>query len=179
MVEPSLRRPTAVTVIGWIFIAGAVFSLLASSLGLVTFANLYQMRKLLLPPGDGQDPAFLRFVTRYVLPLLGLLLPVSLFVIWAAVQFLKLRPWARVALEAMAWLGAAYILVSGVFWIFIFLNFLFGHPVAGVTPDYPPLLRILFIAVSTLSTIVWLLPVLILIFFLRFQPVRDAFKPQH
>lgn len=47
MVEPSLRRPTAVTVIGWIFIAGAVFSLLASSLGLVTFANLYQMRKLL------------------------------------------------------------------------------------------------------------------------------------
>jgi len=178
MVEPSLRRPTPVTVIGWIFIAGAVFSLLASSLGLVTFANLYQMRKLLLPPGAGQDPAFLRFVMRYVLPLLGLLLPVSLFVVYAAVQFLKLKAWARVALEAMAWLGAAYILVSGCFWIFVFLKFLFSPPLPGVTTDYPPLLRVLFVAVSALSTIVWLLPVLALIFFLRFQPVRDAFKPQ-
>ena len=169
------RRHIAVTVIGWVFILGAAFSLLAGSQGFMTYANIQQMRQLLLPSGEFQDTAFLRFMVRYVLPVLALQIPVALFVAFVGVQFLKLRAWARTVLEVLAWILAAYIVVSGVFWLFIFLNFLFGHPVAGVTPDYPPLLKIVFVAVSSLSTLVWIFPIGVGIFFLRHKDVRKEF----
>jgi hypothetical protein len=47
--------------------------------------------------------------------------------------------------------------------------------VAGVTPDYPPLLKIVFVAVSSLSTLVWIFPIGVGIFFLRHKDVRKEF----
>ena len=105
------RRHIAVTIIGWVYILGAVFTLLAGSLGFMTYANIQQMRKLLLPPGEFQDTAFLRFMVRYVLPVLVLQIPISLFVAITGAQFLKLKAWARTVLEVLAWILAAYIVV--------------------------------------------------------------------
>ncbi len=169
------RRHIAITIIGWVYILGAVFTLLAGSLGFMTYANIQQMRKLLLPPGEFQDTAFLRFMVRYVLPVLVLQIPISLFVAITGAQFLKLKAWARTVLEVLAWILAAYIVVSGIFWLIIFLNFLFGHPAAPVAGDYPPLLKILFVGVSSLSTLVWIFPIGVGIFFLRHKDVKKEF----
>lgn len=111
-------RPTAVTVIGWLYVAFGVLAALAGLFGTAM--------SLLIPvdrtpsPSRFDAPApfgLLSVVFDHIWALTALQLLLGVFMAVAGAAFLKLRSWARPAVEAIAWAGLLYDLAFGAFWL--------------------------------------------------------------
>ena len=115
--EPE--RPRAVTIIGWVWIVLAVMLLLKALTNLIAWSILHSASPGLLKETEGQvgQMRFLVPVIRHA----GVLFACqALF--WAAIglsawNLLRLRGWARVAIQAACWLGLAYAAGFLCFWV--------------------------------------------------------------
>jgi hypothetical protein len=117
--EPE--RPRTVTVIGWIWLVLASFSLFKTAVNFILLQALQPAIPSLLALAPQEDPS-----TRFLHPLLehyGLVLALQALLAAAvgisAYYLLRLRPWARVAIQAVCWLGIVYLACFAVFWIFV------------------------------------------------------------
>jgi hypothetical protein len=115
--EPE--RPKAVTVIGWVWaVLGGVLALKAL-LNLVTWSILHSTAPALLK-AFGEQFAHVPLV-QMILQHAGAVLA-SQASFWALVSFcawnfLRLRPWARLAIQAVCCLGLVYAAGLLVFWV--------------------------------------------------------------
>jgi hypothetical protein len=114
--EPE--RPKAVTVIGrlWLIVAG--FFVAQNVVDLILWKILQPAMPSLLELARQREPQ-----TRFLGPLLEhyaawktiqILLAASVGI--AAFFFLRLRPWARLAIQAVCWIVLFYFAAFGVFW---------------------------------------------------------------
>lgn len=117
----ELERPKAVTVIGWIWLLLAAISLFKTVVNLILWQALQPAIPSLVALAAQRDP-----MTRYLNPLLehyGLVLAVQALLAAAigisAYFLLQMRPWARVAIQTVCWLGLVYLACFSVFWLFI------------------------------------------------------------
>jgi len=111
------QRPTSITVVGWIFMAVAIFLLLFASLQLLSTPA-----DLLLRPGADTPHAVEMRTSLRRMALVGRIWAgaqgaASLFVIVAALFFLRLKAWARAALEVVSWLWFALVMGFGGLWL--------------------------------------------------------------
>jgi hypothetical protein len=127
--EPDSERPRAVTIIGRVLLVLAVILVAKSLLDLVVWKVLQPAVPLLVQLG-GQAPP-----SRIFDPLLAHLTEIKLAqalgwtaVAVAAFYFLRLRRWARVAVQAICWIGLAYVSCVGVVWAAAYSRI----PAAGV-----------------------------------------------
>jgi len=119
--ESSPVRPKAVTVVGWLYMITGLFMLLTgvaaiASMLLVTTAGDNGMAETL-----SGAPAMLKVTVVFIryfaaVAVFQVIAAVALLV--SAAQFLKLRAWARSALEVFTWLSLVGAIVVGGLWAY-------------------------------------------------------------
>jgi len=164
------RRPGVVTAIGWIFVALAALMILSAAGGFAASSIMDEAVRREARPQSGGAPLLLRsFQLLGALQILfGALLAVS------AAQFLRLRAWARSALEAAMWLGLAYVVGFGIYWVLGWVEMSPGSAADGRAPDAFTLFGGIM---GSLITLVFAVPCVILIWLLRGAVVRQAMRP--
>jgi hypothetical protein len=175
-----MQRPTLVTVLGWLWMAFGVFSVLGGVMGLAV--HVAMMRSV---PG-GEFPDRFPDMPAAVGPMLWLFrhweafaviqICVAVITLFAAVQFLRLRPWARTYFETISWLGIAANLVFAVYFAIVWLSASSTVPEGGM-PRVAPGVFAVFGVVAALSGALFgaVLPGVI-IWLLRRPEVRSAFS---
>jgi hypothetical protein len=170
------KRPTAVTVIGWIFIAGAILMILSGGMGFAAFSFMKQMG-VERPPIPEQAP-FQFSVMEVIFQHFGLIAMVqvvlAIFIIIASIQFLRLRRWARTALEVIAWLGLVYLVSFGIFWVVSWLEITSNIPVTEGAQGPTPMFNIFGAVMGSVVTLFWAAPLVVIIIFLRGKTIRGA-----
>jgi len=110
-----MRRPTAVTVIAWVWIALGGFACLGSLWGGFGY--------IMMQPAAEEDPLpeeigwFFSFFGVAVLAQAGM----GILAIVAGIHFLKLRTWARMCLEVLSWFAVVFLVGYGIFWAIMWL----------------------------------------------------------
>ena len=117
-VEDLPTRPKVVSVIGWIWL---VLSILLVIKGLVNLISVSVARALApglfrMAQSDVARVPAARWALEHGVAIFATQAVFWIFVGIAAVSFLRLRPWAHRAIEAVCWLGLLYALGFLVFW---------------------------------------------------------------
>jgi len=109
--EPPGERLRSVTVVGTAFLVVASLRFLLDLLGWFVWklGNAEPVVSYFLPRGDGGWLAIDRFVLRHFPTVVAVQGTVAACVAGISIQFLRLRPWARRALELVAWAVLAVI----------------------------------------------------------------------
>ena len=170
------KRPTSVTVIGWIFIAGAILMILSGGMGFAAFTFMQQMGEE-MPPFPEEAP-FQFSVMEVIFQHFGLIaivqVALAVFIIIASIQFLRLRRWARTALEVVAWLGLLYLVSFGIFWVVSWIGITSNIPSTEEAPGLFPMFNIFGAIMGSVITLFWAAPLVVIIIFLRKKTIREA-----
>ncbi len=166
-VEP--QRPRAVTVIAWIWLVLAAISFFKTIVNFIFWVALQPAIPSLVAMAAREDPT-----TRYLNPLFAhydFVLAVQALLAAAvgisAYFLLRMRPWARVAIQTACWLGLVYIACFSAFWLFIMSRAAAARPRGQV----PTSVGILICAALAASLAV-------MIGMLRSRGLRAAFVPK-
>jgi len=177
---PPRLRPTMVTVLGWIWIALGSFMTLTSLMVLMFSIGLSELMhgEVVRDAGMSGVPGagLMVWVFGHFNLLAAGQLFIAILVLVAGVQLLHLRRWARVFLEAVCWLGLAYMVSFGVWWGFVWVG-MAGQIPAGA-PDAPSAALMSGFGVGFMAMVVlfYAVPTGALIWFLRHETVRGAVK---
>ena len=170
------KRPTAVTVIGWIFIAGAILMILSGGMGFAAFSFMQQLGEEMPPTFEGAPFQF--GVMEVIFQHFGLIAMVqvalAVFILIASIQFLRLRRWARTALEVIAWLGLVYIVGFGIFWVASWLDITSSIPVTEGTSGPSSIFDIVGAIMGSVVALAWAVPLVVIIILLRGKTIRGA-----
>ena len=108
--EPPPARPRSVTLVGTTFLVLASLRLLLDLLGWIVWklGNAGPVIAFFLPRG-GRGLVPVDSVIRHFPTVIAVQGTVAAIVAWISFHFLRLRPWARPALELVAWVALAVI----------------------------------------------------------------------
>lgn len=170
------KRPTAITVIGWIFLVSSILMILSGGLGFIAFSFMKQMAEE-MPPLSEELPHQFRimgiiFQNFGIIALLQVAL--AIFVLMTSIHFLQLCKWARNALEIITWLGLFYIVGFGIFWLVSWIDITSSFPDSQVPSGPSPMFNIIGAIMGCVVTVVWVVPLIIIIIFLRGKTIKDA-----
>lgn len=144
-ISPRPARPTAITILGWVFAVFAAVSLISSGFVLVFMHFLAKVAPEGEFPPSSKDfpPGFgaVSWLFEHFLAVAVLQAAVAAFSIYAAVMFLKLRPWSRTYFEVLNWLAGAWALLFGIFFAIMWVDITAAFPApAPAQPGPPPAL---------------------------------------
>jgi hypothetical protein len=169
-IPPPAERPTAVTVIGWVWIVYGTLKLIGGAWALAAL-KLGGLGDALAGPGF---PTVLP--TRILQGAFGSLalgLKVQMVfataVAFAAVSLLRLRSWARTAIEVLCWFSLCYVVTFTLGWIWLWRRVSVGAP-------RPASFRFIGLTVAIGAAIVLGLAFASMIRALRSDEVRRAFR---
>lgn len=173
---PETKKNTSVKVIGWIFIVIGGLMIFSGVMALIVHSSIRQMGGSFPPMSSDAPGSFHIMATlfEHIVPLVTIQITFGVFMSYAGSQFLKLRPWARAALEIISWLGLAYVICFGIFFINSWVNI--------STPAHdtmPPMFNTMGLITAIVIVIVQAAPIVVIIKFLRGPAIRDAFKQKH
>jgi hypothetical protein len=119
VMEEEPDRAKAVTVIGWIWLVVGGLYLLRSVVDLVMWKALQPAAPALFREVEGRDPElrFLRPMFEHLTAIKFAQLAAGAAVVLLAYRFLRLRPRARVAIQAVCWIVLCYVLAFAALWI--------------------------------------------------------------
>lgn len=170
---PETSRPKSVTIIGWVWLVLGVLFLFRALVNMVVWKML-QPDFLTFLDTFGEVPAPQRRLLRPLFEHLTTLqtgeaiLAVAIIVI--AIQLLRLRPWARVGMQAVCWLFLAALAAFGAFWVW-----LWGTIAAAVPPSRASSLGPIGIAAGLGVCLVVAAGLAVMIALLAGSRVREAF----
>ena len=170
----QLARPTGVSVISWVWIVLGGFMGFSAIMALLASSFMPQVPSS--AEFDSQMPAsfgLMMSVFRYFDLIALLQLAVAVLAVVAGTQLLKLRSWARTTLEALSWLSLLYVISFGVFWSLMWLT-MTGQLPPGDAPFDPRLFQVFGLVMGAFITLVFAVPLVIMIRYLRGTVVRDA-----
>ena len=161
-----VTRPHSMTIIGW----------LATGLGclmILSAAAVFQASRSMLPEESFlQDPALALpdWIFRHLDSLAVAQTLIGILAVVAGAAFLRLRAWARITLEIMAWLALTFVLGFAFFWArtVIAITSHFREDSAVHVPSTP------IVAMGILATIALGIPLSVVIVTLRGKTVRGA-----
>jgi len=159
-----MKRPISIPVIGCLYIAIGLF-LVLSTLFMLTASAAMRL------PNAGTDqfgPAS-NFVNNFALITFLPLLPAVLMV-FAGAAFLGLRPWSRLLMEILAWIGLIIIIGNSISSLWGMYS-LAGSDISAL-PGYYAATMLFTFGLEMIMTI----PVIIVIYILRSRSVRDVFN---
>lgn len=170
------KRPTAITVIGWIFLVSSILMILSGGLGLIAFSFMNQMAEEMPPIPDELLNQFqiLRIIFQNFGIIALLQVALAIFVLMASIHFLQLRKWARYALEIITWLGLFYVVGFGLFWVASWITITLSIPASEAPSGPPPMFNIIGAIMGCVVTVVWVVPLIIIIIFLHGKTINDA-----
>jgi hypothetical protein len=107
--------------------------------------------------------------------LMLLQMALAIFVLFSAVMFLRLRPWARVSLEVVSWFGLLSILALGGLWISTWMRMVPAELPGNVAPIPGDSFRTLGAVMGSGVFLVFAVLCAAILYFLRSQRTRNAF----
>lgn len=168
------KRPTSVTVIGWIFIALAGLMILSSIMAFAVFSIMKHMG-VDIPPLPAEAPGFVSIISQN--PDLFILLQIgfAIFVLITSIQFLRLRSWARTTLEILSWLGFVYLVIFEIYWVSSWISKTLGASADENTINLIIVLhRVLGLITNIVYTAAFAIPIIVIIKFLRGKTIKEA-----
>jgi hypothetical protein len=170
------EKPGLIKLIGWTYFALAIITFFSSILGYVSFAYLHAgLEGELLMPEDTlpQFKIFWNMLPYYDKITLGQII-LSAFVLVASIDFLRLRSWARTALELVSWWIVFLHIGFGIIWVYMWLSMPFG-----ITRESGQVMQLLIrLGGSLLGLIVILvftIPFFVVIRYLRKDGIKKFF----
>jgi hypothetical protein len=157
------KRPTCVSVIGWVWIILGAFMCFSAVMGLFASLMMGQMAGA-DPEMQSEMPAFVRFFPLLAIAQVGL----AILAIVAGVKFLKLQAWARAALEGLTWFFLTFIVGFGIFWVIMWCSM--------SSRGGPPGFTIFGAVMGVASLAFYGVPMGIVLKFLRGQTVKEAMQ---
>lgn len=168
------QRPTAVSVIAWTWIVTGGFAVFSGIMSLLIFAAMPTLpSQFPQAPGMPQDFGFMTGMFRYFGWLVLAQLVLAAVAIVAGIQFLRLRLWARTALEILSWISLIYVMGFGLFWLSTWST-MTGHFSQQNAPFDIETFRIAGFAVGIFVTLAFAIPLGIMIKYLRGKVIREA-----
>ena len=170
LIEPP--RPRAVTVIGRIWLIAGIFILAVAVVDLIVWVALRPAMPTILGYAAEREPG-IRFLRPYFENYTTIKLIEAVFaaaVIVSAYHFLKLRSWARAAIEATCWLYVIYVvgLACFSFWMHRHLS-IDSSAIAARQHERQRLIGGAGVGLLLVAGLVWM------ILLLRGKKVRAAF----
>ncbi len=179
----SEDKPASVKIIGWIFIIYSVFTLVMGAFGIVAMKVFNSLGQEF--GGGAQGVPFTSVFDIYeqmgisVNMMIGfavymVVLNIAMFV--SAVEFLRLKSWARKSLEVLSWIMIVQTIGTAVYFslyadvMYGGFEFQGGQPM----PPMPPVMDTMYSVITVISTIPWVVGLGVMIYFLRKKTVRDA-----
>jgi len=162
----TMRRPTAVTVIAWVWIVLGGFACLGSLWGGFGYIMIHSAAQQ-APPPDEMD-WFFSFFGVAVLAQTG----VGTLAIVAGTRFLKLRTWARMCLEVLSWFAVVFLVGYSIFWSIIW--FILTGESGAEGPHGFGMMRIIAPLMGLLMMGGFAIPFVLMIRSLRSTKVRAA-----
>lgn len=167
-------RPATVTVIAWLFIGFGALALVGGLFGLVTLLAAPMPTGMAEMLANAPRPFLIvaRVVDNFWALALGQVV-VGAAMVGGGIGFLRLEPWARTLLEVLTWIGLAYNLALGAFWMWAASSM--GELARGAGPER--LLVPLFIGIGIAIIIGFSTPLVVILRVLRGSDVRLAMRP--
>lgn len=169
------KRPTSVTVIGWIFIVTAILIIFSGVMGFMAFSFIEQMKQEGMPQiPEGMPMPFkaMSVIFKYFGILALLQIVFAVFVLIAGVQFLRLKAWARTALEIVSWLSLFYIIGFGIFWVASWISMTPG--LSSVKGAPPAMFKIIGAGMGIMVMAVFAILISVIIKFLRGAEIKKT-----
>lgn len=152
------KRPTCVTVIGWAWIIIG---------GLMCFSAIMALISSIMMGMGAQDEPDLPLIFR-LFPLIAIVqIGFAALGLISGIHFLKLRSWARHALEMLTWLCLLFLLAFMVYWVYEWLSM----PSGGSTG-----FGILGAVMGVVITAIYTIPLGIMLKYLRGETVKNAIR---
>ena len=178
--SPMPTRPVAVTVLGWVFaivsclgVLGSTFVLLFAYFMPSAFFDQFPRE---LPPEVPAGFSLILAIFRYFVVIGILQTIVAAFSVFAAVQFLNLRPWSRAYFEILCWIrlgaGTLFVIVLSAIWISVMTSV--SEP-SGANMPSPGLFAAFGVATAVVVSVLNGAILGGLIWLLRSKHVRPAF----
>lgn len=177
-VPPELEKPASVKVIGWLFIVVAGLMILSGAMGYIAYISMKKMGGDIPPVTPDMPGSFQRMaaVFQHIGLLIAVQVALGVVVIFAGIYFLKLRPWARTALEVFSWLGLVYVIGFGIFALVSWVGMSSKMLIESSAQGAPPMFDIMGIIIGVVAIGAWAVPIIVIIKFLRGPKIRDVFK---
>lgn len=157
-------RPTVVTILGVLWLVIALLMFCSSSLALATW-HLADM-EVHEPAQMDSELAMPWWIFRYYSLLAGAEIVVALTAGVAALKLLRLRTWARRALQMLSWLGLAIVASLAVFQASVFLK------LSGLDE---PIFSTFFVVALLMGVVIMATPLVLTIWALGRPEVKAAF----
>lgn len=167
MNEQRVARPTGITVTAWVWIGGGVLMLLSAAMAGLSYSMSVHMGP---PDAKGFPPEFalMNLLFRNFAVLIVLQCVVALVAIWAGVDLLRLKAWARSAVEVLSWLGLVWTVGFGAYWVYMWLS------MTGQAPAGADMFQMMGAAMGVVVTFAFAVPLVIMIRYLRGHEARQA-----
>jgi hypothetical protein len=150
--------------------------ILSGGMGFAAFSFMQQLGEEMPPTPEGAPFQFgvMEVIFQYFGLIAMMQVALAIFIIIASIQFLRLRRWARTALEVIAWLGLVYIVGFGIFWVVSWIGITSNIPVTEGVSGPSPMFNIVGAVMGSVVALVWAVPLVVIIVFLRGKTIRGA-----
>lgn len=163
--DPS-ARPTGITITGWLWVVIGAFMLFSALMGGLGYSMMRQ------PGIHGADLprefALMDFVFQNFGVLVAVQSVIAVIALWAGIDLLRLKAWARSAVEVLSWLGLVWTVGFGIYWVYMWVS-MTGQASAG-----PDASQWMGAAMGAVVTLVFAIPLVIMIRYLRGNEARQA-----
>lgn len=170
----GLKRPTGITITAWLWIVSGGLMALSGLMAGLAFSFMRQMGPPPTVPADA-DPGFqiLAVIFDHFEILLALQMVAAALAIWSGIALLKLKAWARTAIEVLSWLALVYCIGLGIFQVYLWISMTGQAPRAGAPIDMD-LFQFAGAAIAVVVIAVFAVPLWIMIRYLRGAEVHAA-----
>ena len=157
------KRPTCVSVIGWVWTILGGLMLLSSFMALISW-NMVGQAASSDPEFQNNMPTIMKFFphiasVQMIVAIIGLI---------SGINFLRLKAWSRSALEVITWILLLAIISFGGFWQFGWVSSSMGHGPAGFD--------IIGVVMGVIIFAIYIVPLAIMLKYLRGEKVKGAMK---
>jgi hypothetical protein len=167
------KKSASIAVIAWSYILLALFVILVS--GLSIFGSQYVNEQMETMPHEILEslPGML-FIMQHSGSLLILQTICAIFMLIVGIEFLRLRAWARTAIEILSWLCIVFAVMIVLFFITTWINIVSQMMAFEGNDGSSSALNVLGIGVGIILMVLFVIPLLIIIRALRGKAIRDA-----
>jgi hypothetical protein len=169
------ERPTGVSIVAWLWIGNGALMLFSGVMGGFAYFMMQRMTPDFVLPHAPPGMSLMTFVFEHFGALLVVQFMVAILAILAGIHLLRLRPWARTAIEILSWLGMIYLVVFGISWIQGMAG-VAEHVPAGAASPSAEMLQLLGTVIGVVMTAIFAVPLAIMIWYLRKPGVRAAIR---
>lgn len=174
-----VKRPTGITITAWLWIVMGSLMIFSAVMGGFAYTMMGNMS---LPPSSSSEMpagfAVMNSIFQYFGVLLLLQGTVAVVAVWAGVSLLRLRQWARTAIEVLSWIAFLYTVGFGFFWVYMWVS-MTGQVPAGSAPVNVDSFQVMGAVMGVIVTAVFAVPLWIMIRYLRGAEARSAITNAH